>query len=102
MVSLSSGLPQCCICTFQIRDPIEPGENVIEVELMDTEDMDPMHMTEILCQIPKNLPTSRRNTIHDHGNTEEMLQLKYKKAIELKSGKQEIQIVFERDYSTIE
>ena len=88
MVSLSSGVTTMLYIPSRFVIPLSPGENVIEVELIDTEDMDP----NAYDRNPLSNPEDTYQPIdvipsNDHGNTEEMLQLKYKKAIELKSGK---------------
>ena len=88
IVSLSSGVTTMLYIPSRFVIPLSPGENVIEVELMDIENMDPnaydrnpLVNPEETYQPVDVIPSN------DHGNTEEMLQLKYKKAIELKSGK---------------
>ena len=88
IVSLSSGVTTMLYIPSRFVIPLSPGENVIEVELIDTEDMDPnaydrnpLANPEETYQPVDVIPSN------DNGDTEEMLQLKYKKAIELKSGK---------------
>ena len=48
MVSLSSGVTTMLYIPSRFVIPLSPGENVIEVELIDTEVWILMHMTEIL------------------------------------------------------
>ena len=103
MVSLTSGVTTMLYIPSRFIIPVSPGENVVEIELFDTDDMDPTAYN----QNPMNSPEDIYKPVdvipsHENSNTEELLQLKYKKAIELKTGKNSKCCNSKRNHKTIE
>ena len=88
IVSLSLGVTSMIYVPSRFTIPISPGENVIELELVELEDLEPDAYNKDPMRSPEDTYSSVDLTLgNGNGSAEELLQLKYKKAIELKSGK---------------
>ena len=86
IVSLQTGVTSMIYVPSRFNIPISPGDNVIEIKLIDT-DID----SETYKNNPVSSPTHRYEQLdvipnNDNTDADELLQLKYKKQIDLKSG----------------
>jgi hypothetical protein len=88
IVSLITGTASMLYVPSRFTIPISSGENIIELDILDIDDLD----TDAYNQNPMIHPSDTYNSVdvipsNENSDTEELLQLKYKKAIEIKSGK---------------
>jgi len=88
IVSLTLGVTSMIYVPSRFIIPISPGENVIELEIVDMDDLSPDEYNKDPMRSPEDIYSSvDLSPGNGSGNAEELLQLKYKKTIDLKSGK---------------